>query len=83
MASKLSWRWKGGRLCRDKVSLSISEAYAAIPLSPSIAIVCRNVLSPYSERVIMEDLRAKYLAELQKKRILEGAEAAKKLNKSS
>ncbi len=73
MASKLSWRWKGGRLCRGDVSLSISEAYAAIPLSLSIANACNKVLTPYSARVIMEDLRAKYLAELQKKRILEGA----------
>ena len=44
---QLKWEWDGGRLCRGKVSLTITEAYDAIPKNPDIAKACNGVLNPY------------------------------------
>ena len=76
---KEKWKWLGGRLCRGNESLSISEAYAALPRSQSIATACWNVLNPYYARVILEDKRADYFAKLSKKRIAEGIVATEKI----
>ena len=81
MASEMFWYWRGGRLCGGKESLSITEAYAAIPKSPTVARAWRNVLITYQEVVIQRDNYAEYLDELRKKRILEAAEAANKVKK--
>ncbi len=42
----LTWKWIGGRLCRSGVSLSVSEAYEAIPKNPEIAAACKGILIP-------------------------------------
>ena len=79
----MKYYWQGGRLYSDEENLSITEAYAAIPKNESIAKACWNILIPYQEVVIRRDNFAEYLGELRKKRILEAAEAVKKLKESS
>ena len=83
MGYNMKYYWQGGRLYSDEESLSITEAYAAIPKNESIAKACRNVLIPYRETAILQDKNDEYLARLKKKRILEAAEAVKKLKESS
>ena len=80
MGYNMKYYWQGGRLYSDEESLSITEAYAAIPKNESIAKACWNILIPYKETVIIRDKRVDYFAKLKKERILE---AAKKIIKSS
>ncbi len=63
----MKYYWQGGRLYSDKESLSITEAYAAMSRSKSIAKACWNILIPYRDYYARSD-------ELDKKRILEGME---------
>lgn len=46
----MTWKWIGGRLCRGKISLSVTKAYEAIPGNPEIARACKGVLISYEYR---------------------------------
>ena len=41
---KQIWKWKGGRLCRGKVSLTVPQAFEAIPNNPDIKRACHGIL---------------------------------------